>query len=228
MITDEGAGSIRENLEKRYDIELSTAQVRNISLNILQLKDPETYLIRNIESEKLSLDNFPFWTMVWEGAIVLADFLVNQEPVPGRQILELGSGLGFVGLFAAARGHEVTLTDNSPDALAFAQFSAHYNKLPTALVKFLDWEKPELPQSYDWIVGSDILYEPKNFGLLLEIFVRYLAPEGRIYLTHGLKGPGAKTFFEMAKKQFAIRYREKNIRSEGENKKVLFFELLKK
>jgi predicted nicotinamide N-methyase len=227
VLTDEGARSIRENLEKRYDLELAKAQVRNITLKILQLKDMETYLIRNIESEALSLENFPFWTMVWEGALVLADFLVNQEPVPGRRILELGSGLGFVGLFTAARGHEVTLTDNSPDALAFAQFSAHYNKLSNATVKFLDWEKPDLPQPYDWIVGSDILYEPKNFGLLLDIFARYLAPEGRIYLTHGLKGPGAKTFFEMAKRQFAIRYREKNIRSEGETKKVLFFELLK-
>jgi predicted nicotinamide N-methyase len=228
VLTDEGARSIRENLGKHYDLELSAAQVRNITLSILQLKDPETYLIRNIESEELSLDSFPFWTMVWEGALVLADFLVNQEPIPGRQILELGSGLGFVGLFAAARGHEVTLTDNNSDALAFAQFNAHYNKLPNALVKFLDWEKPDLPQSYDWIVGSDILYEPKNFGLLLDIFALYLAPEGRIYLTHGLQGPGAKTFFEMAKKQFAIRYREKNIRSEGENKKVLFFELHRK
>lgn len=227
MLTDEEARVVRENLEKRYDLELAEAQVRNITLQILQLQDLESYLIRKIESEAVGLENFPFWAMVWEGALVLADFLVNREPVPGRRLLELGSGLGFVGLFAAARGHEVTLTDNSPDALAFARYSAYCNKLNTASVSFLDWGNPELPQTYDWIVGSDILYEPKNFDLLLGIFARYLAPAGRVYLAHGLQGPGAKTFFEMAKKQFVIRYRETKIRSEGEDKKILFFELAK-
>ncbi len=196
-----------------------------VKLEILQIRDLEDYLVSNIEAQGLSLENFPYWAMVWDAALVLADFLVKQEPQLGRKILEIGAGLGFAGLCAAARGHRVTLTDNIADALAFARLSMVRNNLTNVQVEYLDWTAPTLEEKFDWIIGSDILYEQKNFESLLKLLNRYLKPDGKIYLAQGIRGTGPKAFFDLIKPHYAVRYQEKKLHSGDEEKKLLFFEL---
>ncbi len=163
--------------------------------------------------------------MVWDAALVLADFLVKQEPEENRRILEIGAGLGFAGLCAAARGHQVTLTDNTPDALAFARLSVFHNNLTNAHIEYFDWSAPTLDGNFDWIIGSDILYEIKNFEPVMKVFGRYLKPGGKIYLTQGIRGTGPKAFFDLIKPGYTVRYQEKKLHSGGEGKKILFFEI---
>lgn len=227
-MTDREAQMLEQNLRQRYELEWIEARVRDLSLKILQIKDLETFLVQQIEAGTFSLENFPYWAMVWEASLVLADFLVTQEPVPDREILELGAGLGFVGLFAAARGHRVTLTDNHPDALAFARLNVNANNLTQATVQFLDWHHPELSHPYDWLVGSDLLYEPKNYARLAEVCNRFLAPDGRVYLTAEIRGPGPRAFFDLVKERFVVRFQKKILRTGEDSKKILFFELYRK
>ncbi len=134
MVTDEAARRLYADLEQRYQLEWADLRVGSVKLQLLQLADLESYLVQHIEAQELSLENFPYWAMVWDGALVLADFLVRQAPQPEQRILELGAGLGLAGLCAAARGHQVTLTDNHPDALACATLSAWKNGLTNATV----------------------------------------------------------------------------------------------
>lgn len=225
MVTEEQAQRMWEELAGRYRLEWGPAQVRDVKLELLQIKDLDEFLVGNIEAGNLSMANFPYWAMVWEGALVLADFLVRQPPDPARSILEVGAGLGFVGLFAAARGHRICLTDNHPDALDFARLSAHHNGLTTALVQELDWRHPELAGQYDWVVGSDVLYETASLAPLAALLEVCLAPGGTVYFSHSLKGPSARQFFGMVKGRFQVRYQEKKVRTEEGEKKVLFFEL---
>ncbi|MFP3868419.1 MAG: class I SAM-dependent methyltransferase [Desulfobacteraceae bacterium] len=225
MLDDKQAQALLQSLGQRYEMEWDQTRVRDLSLKILHIKDLESYLISQIEAGAWSLENFPYWAKIWEAALVLADFMVSQEPVPGRQILELGSGLGFVGLFAAARGHQVVLTDNQPEALEFARLSAYYNKLTGVTIQFLDWYHPELAQSYDWIIGSELLYNAKFFDPLVELWSRYLAPGGRIYLTQSAHFKGQPHFLELTQNRFLVRYREKTLRLNQEPTTILFFEL---
>lgn len=225
MITAEAAEQLWQELAQRYNLEWADIQVGQVKLEILQIRDLEDYLVSNIEAQGLSLENFPYWAMVWDAALVLADFLVKQKPQPGRRILELGAGLGFAGLCAAAHGHEVTVTDNIPDALAFARLSIHHNNLTNVRAEFLDWTAPTLEGKFDWIVGSDILYETKNFEPVRQVLGRYLKPGGTIYLVQGIRGMGPKAFFDLIKPHYAVRYQEKKLHSSGEEKKILFFEL---
>lgn len=225
MLIDTTAEELWEDLSQRYNLEWAPIQVGQIKLEILQIRDLEDYLVSNIESKGLSLENFPYWAMVWDAALVLADFLVKQEPEKNREILEIGAGLGFAGLCAAARGHQVTLTDNIADALAFARLSVLHNNLTKAHVEYLDWSAPSLAGKFDWIIGSDILYEIKSFELLLQVFAKYLKPGGKIYLTMGIRGLGPKEFFDLIKPDYAVRYQEKKLQSGGEEKKILFFEI---
>ncbi len=225
MLTDEAAQWLMADLEQRYRLEWAGVQVGQVRLHLLQMADLESFLVANIEAEKLSLANFPYWAMVWDASLVLADFLVKQTPQPERTILELGAGLGLAGLAAAARGHRVTITDNTPDALDFVRLSAWRNRLAAVEVALLDWQAPKLPGQFDWLVGSDILYEPTAFTPLLQIFGRYLKPQGKIYLAQGIRGQGPKAFFELAKPLYQVRFQEKKLRQAEGDKKILFFEL---
>lgn len=228
MLTAKEAEELREDLSRKYNLEWAPIQVGQIKLEILQIRDLEDYLVSNIETQGLSLENFPYWAMVWDAALVLADFLVKQKPEENRQILEIGAGLGFAGLCAAARGHQITLTDNTLDALNFARLSLFHNNLTNGRVEYLDWSSPSLESSFDWIIGSDILYEIKNFKPVMHLFGKYLKPGGKIYLTQGIRGTGPKAFFDLIKPGYTVRYQEKKLKSEGEGKKVLFFEITPK
>jgi predicted nicotinamide N-methyase len=228
MITAATAQQLWEELSQRYNLEWAPTQVGQLKLEILQIRDLEDYLVSNIEAQGLSLENFPYWAMVWDAALVLADFLGKQEPQPDQNILEIGAGLGFAGLFAAARGHRVTLTDNVADALAFARLSQFHNNLAEVQVEDLDWTAPTLPGKFKWIIAADILYEKKNFEAIRQVLARYLQPGGKIYLTQGIRGTGPKAFFDLIKPHYAVRYQEKQLHSGGEAKKILFFELQQK
>ncbi|AEB08868.1 class I SAM-dependent methyltransferase [Desulfobacca acetoxidans] len=225
MISAAVSKTLWEELSQRYQLEWADIQVGSVKLKILQLQNLEGYLVSNIEANALSMGNFPYWAMVWDAALVLADFLVRQEPQPAREILEIGAGLGFVGLCAGRRGHRITLTDNMPDALNFARLSVYHNNLTNVAVEFLDWTKPTLTGRYDWIVGSDILYEEKTFASLGNIFATYLKPQGKIYITQGIRGLGPKIFFEMMRSNYSVRYQEKKLGSKEGDKKILFFEM---
>jgi EEF1A lysine methyltransferase 3 len=224
MVTAAAAQQSWEELSQRYNLEWADILMGQVKLEILQIRNLEDYLVSNIEAQGLSLENFPYWAMVWDASLVLADFLVKQEPQPDRIILEIGAGLGFAGLCAAARGHRVTITDNMPDALSFARLSMSHNNLTNVEVAYLDWTAPSLEGRFDWIVGSDILYEQKNFEPLMKVLARYLKPGGKIYLTQAIRGAGPKAFFDMIKVKYAVRYQEKKLHSGEGEKKILFFE----
>jgi EEF1A lysine methyltransferase 3 len=228
MLTADAAEKLWQDLSGRYNLEWAPVQVGQVQLEILQIRDLEDFLVSNIEAQGLSLENFPYWAMVWDAALVLADFLVKQEPQPTRKILEIGAGLGFAGLCAAARGHQVILTDTIADALAFARLSTFHNNLTTAGIEYLDWSTPTLEGDFDWIIGSDILYEPKDFEPVRQVFDKYLKPGGKIYLVQGIRGTGPKAFFDSVKPYYTVRYQEKKLHGGDEEKKLLFFELQRK
>jgi methylase of polypeptide subunit release factors len=83
-------------------------------------------------------------------------------PRPRRSVLELGAGLGLVGLAAARRGYRVTLTDHDADALAFARETARVNGLAIPQTRVVDWRSPPLEVRMDRIVAADVLYESRH------------------------------------------------------------------
>ncbi|KOB68255.1 Methyltransferase-like protein 21D [Operophtera brumata] len=70
--------------------------------------------------------------VVWDASLVLAKYLETMssqksEFLSGIKVLELGSGLGVVGLTAATLGAQVTLTD-LPEALSLLRLNINENK----------------------------------------------------------------------------------------------------
>lgn len=148
----------------------------------------------------VSEDDIPFWAEVWDSALGLCRHVWEAPAarLSGAQVLELGCGVGASGLAAAARGAHVTQVDFSPDALEFARYNAAANGLEESMTLVLgDIRTLELPTTFDLIMGSDILYEPKLHEAILRVLDRNLAPAGRVVFAD----PGrrwASTFVALA------------------------------
>ena len=114
---------------------------------------------------------------VWASAPVLCEWL-SEHVEPGDAVLELGSGTGAVGLYAAALGaSRVVLTDGGPPALLellAANVVANQPLLPDAVqleVAQLSWgaDAACLPAGpFTWVCGSDTTYDEEAHGPLCE------------------------------------------------------------
>ncbi len=128
--------------------------------------------------------HFPFGLLLWDAAPVLAGALAARgTSLAGTSVLELGAGVGLVGLVSRACGAQVRQTDHGLEALALCQANARRNGLDGiewALADWTDWREPE---RFDLIVGSDILYEPELHAPVLAILAGNLASGGRVLLS---------------------------------------------
>ena len=140
------------------ETEEKTVGIKGRNFTLLTPKFIEEY----IDSEN-PLQDFPLWSKVWEASWVLADFLAGLPADPGKRILEIGCGLGLVGVVAASFGHKVVMTEHNPEALEFARANAELNHCPEVEIIDLDWNSPSLYGRFDYIVGSEIVYHQKDF-----------------------------------------------------------------
>jgi predicted nicotinamide N-methyase len=147
----------------------------------------------------------PYSTVLWRSGMALARELDGIE-LRGRRVVELGCGLGVPSLAAALAGGRVLATDWSPDAIAFAARNARANdlRIETAVAA---WSEPDALVArgpWDLVLGSDVLYEPRNGEQLEELLPRVLAPRGRVWLADPRR-PAAVYFRERAEARWSFR-----------------------
>lgn len=128
-------------------------------------------------------DAVPCWAYLWPAARGLAHYIWQHLAFAGATVLELGCGLGLPGITCGLKGALVTFSDFNPDALELALENARRNGVRARAVR-ADWRDFQLAERFDWIVGSDICYDPKLNRFLKEIFRRNLKPAGRLLLAH--------------------------------------------
>ncbi|HUP27139.1 MAG TPA: class I SAM-dependent methyltransferase [Chloroflexia bacterium] len=128
----------------------------------------------------------------------IRDILVTAAPEPGKRILDLGCGAGWLSLELARRGAHVTALDISPTNLALGRYMAETNTrnfpylyqrfagLPCRLEDFgsveyayADLNNVDLPTSeYDAVVVWDSLHHVSELETLLEQVRGALKPGG--------------------------------------------------
>lgn len=140
----------------------------------------------------------PHWTRIWASGMALADVVLDRrDALAGRDVLELGSGLGVTAAAALEAGARLHAVDYSPLALAFCRFNALQNtgRAPSTLC--LNWAAPDPPVlaraasfgGFAIILAADVLYESRDIAPLLATIDRLLAPDGELWLAE----PGRKT-----------------------------------
>lgn len=204
------------------ETEYKTVGIRGRRFTLLTPKSIEEY----IDPEN-PLQDFPLWAKAWEASWVLADYLAGLPADPRKRFLEIGCGLGLVGVVAASFGHKVVMTEHNPDAIGFARANAEMNHCSDVEIIDLDWNSPALYGRFDWIVGSEVVYHERDFEPLRQLFERLLEPEGEVVLSEGIRRTSLDFFKEM-QKHFDLKAQQKSIRSAEKTVPVILCRMKRK
>ena len=203
---------ILQAIEKDYKTEIVPITVSGQSLRCLKIVDLDEIILERLETTDLNEAELPYWGKIWEASILLAAYLIAQPVVPGRKILEIGTGLGVSGLFAASCGHDVTLSDHKEEIIRFIRANTLLNNLDNVPVISVDWTQPASNQLYDWIVGSEVVYHRSTYDSMVQFLQQSLKPSGTIFLAKSTSLP-ANVFFSKLTQYFKFKQLDKVMRS---------------
>lgn len=187
-------------------------------------------------------ERIPYWADLWASAIGLSRYLVdNQVFVQGKDVLEIGCGLGLPAIVAGKLGALHTIaTDYLPEALDFAQLNWEQN-LPLENVEFtvLDWRNipknfsktsenvgEEAPQyKADILLAADVAYEKRAFEHLINAFHQLVKPDGRILIAEPNRFISKDFFENLANQGFKVGKTTLGVERRGHIFTVNIFEL---
>lgn len=144
------------------------------------------FLIDDILIEERPTGQGFYGEYVWPAGIIMCNFLKrNPDVVKGKRVLELGSGTGITGLYAARLGAEhVTLTDFVDWNIETIKINIKKNHLSHKTEpRWFKWGT-SLREKWDVIIGSDITYPTMDFQGLMDAVRLHLKPMGRCILSH--------------------------------------------
>ena len=145
------------------------------------------YVVENIEDLITDLsdeDKVPCWADIWPASYGVAAFIwENMNFRENETLMELGAGIGLPGIVAALKGARVTLSDFNSQALVLAAENARMNNVEVS-IKQEDWRNFKTRNKYDYLLASDVLYDPKLNPFLGEIFVNNISPGGKVIISH--------------------------------------------
>ena len=159
-------------LTKEIDINLGDREIK-----IKIVKNSEEILTDSINDEET-----PLWVELWPSSLALARWIWDSDYLPGKSVLELGAGLGLPGIVAGLKGANVLQTDYAAEALEVAKETAALNMVNGIRTEVADWRNFDISESFDCIIGSDIMYHPELNPYLKQIFKNNLRPGGTIVM----------------------------------------------
>lgn len=168
-----------------------TVYLPGLTLTLLAPRSVEELITDPADEE-----NIPLWAEVWPAARGLARYIWERVDFSAASVLELGAGLGLPGIVCGLKGASVTFSDYKPEALELAMANARANGVKNASCFLADWRDFRTEQQFDWIIGSDILYDPKFHPYLAKIFAAALKPGGQLLISH----PGRQATFNFLQK----------------------------
>lgn len=197
-----------DDLRSRYDIVLADVVIGRQRFGIHVVRDTNA-LVDRISPEEFARDErLPFWAELWTSSLELARHCLYDAGLEGARVLELGCGVGLAGIACALAGADVTMSDYETDALAFARVNASFNLSPRTVeqrVRFasLDWRCPDISETFDAIIGADIVYEREMFMPLLATFRKALRPGAAAIITEPDRSVGRDFLTTAAAEGFA-------------------------
>ncbi|MCP4250898.1 MAG: methyltransferase domain-containing protein [bacterium] len=167
----------------RYETQEYAIPVAGGTLRLLGPSRPHA-LHYDVQGEgRLRDDDYaPYWATPSEAGLMLAGHLHYLVPPGPEPLLELGAGLGLVGLALARAGHRMVMTDGDQDALAFVRANARLNGVQLQAVQVLDWRHPPA-ERFATIVAGDVLYEKRHHQPIAALIAECLKPGGTAWLS---------------------------------------------
>ena len=132
----------------------------------------------------LKLSTRTYWRRVWPAGVGLASYIVERFGADGlrdRDVLDLGCGVGLVGIVCGRLGARVTFLDREAGALAAVRRNCRRNGLAPARTIGGDWNhgghRVE-PDAYDLVVGGDVVYDDLEWPAIGTALMRTLRTGG--------------------------------------------------
>ena len=178
-------------IERRFAIVADPMQFGPMRFELIRVKDPDVVLDQVADAGGTAM---PYWAELWESAIGLSRYLIENytgrsaEILEGKRVLDLGCGIGLQGSVAARLGAEVLLADIDRDALLFARINTLFAG-SRARVRRVDWQCDDLGEKFDLILGADIVYERSQWEPLEKFWRGHLQTGGAVLLGE----PGRQT-----------------------------------
>ena len=152
-------------------------------------------------------DYMPYWPYLWSAANSMAKMVARAGWPPGTRVLEIGAGIGLVGLAALSRGLRVTFSDYQQTAVELGVHNARQNGFGDAEGILLDWREPP-SQRFPVILGCDVVYETRSHKPILD-FVDSVLSEGGICWFGDPGRQHARAFIDQARERhFSVDLRD--------------------
>ena len=208
-------------IREKYELEVTPVAIGGKKLELYGIRNWDVFVNNLAEQGEEYIKKFPFWVKIWEASLVLTDHLIRIGLEKKKEILEIGAGMGLTGLFLGAFGHKVTITDYEEDALELLRMNVERNGLTNVSVRKLDWNNPDLTGRYDIICGSELVYNETSIGPIINLFRKYLQPEGTVFLSHDFRRMCMIKFIGMVPGRFEIENMVKTLRGDDKLHKVV-------
>ncbi len=145
------------------------------ALYILSLLDRQQFSDALGEAEAIGISDaaWPLFGMLWPSGRQLAAQMSLRPVRADERILEIGCGLGLASLVSHRRGADITASDCHPLAAGFLHENARLNGLLPMAYQHSHWATDVGPlRRFDLIIGSDVLYERDDGGVLVGFIER--------------------------------------------------------
>lgn len=146
----------------------------------------------------LERDIAPYGLELWPVAVMLAERILTGEPGAGREVLDLGCGLGLTSMAATLAGWRVTAADHEPTSLRFAQSNAERNGIEVASFEYFDWNQPPPDRKFARVLAADVLYQRVDHVPILKCLSTVLDRDGLVMIADPKRGVADK-FADLAR-----------------------------
>lgn len=164
--------------EREWAIEGHSFRLTLPALPDAFLEDPDVHAAFDRD------EYMPYWAFLWPAALKMVTLILKSDWPAGAEVLEIGAGIGIVGLAGLARGLKVTISDYEPKAVELALYNARRNDLSGATGMVLDWRTPPAKQ-FPILWGCELLYEDRHHEPLLDLTRKMLTPDGVAWFVDG-------------------------------------------
>lgn len=176
-------------------------------LRLTRPASPDAFLEdADVLAENARNDFMPYWAYLWPAARAMAGAVAAERWPAGLPALEIGAGIGLVGLAALACGLDVTFSDYRPLPVQLALYNARQNGFARAQGVVLDWTEP-LPIRFPLILGCDVVYERRSHAPVLGLVEQMLSPGGVAWFGDGGRQVAAEFVQSARERGFAIELR---------------------
>jgi len=226
---ESGLSQVDRRLHRLYEQLARKLPLREVRVIVGQREWPliaarsQDDLLDTVQTEG-DLQKFPYGLLLWTSAVGLARRLVAEPGlVCGKSVLELGAGIGLPGIVAQALGARVTQTDYQPDAIRLAWINAYRNGVTGIRYLLADWREFYPTETYEVVMGSDILYERTLHAEILRIIRSALVPSGMLLLSDPLRPQAAEFIGYLESAGWRIEMEGLTVAWQEERRQVAYF-----